>query len=89
MRSKVVYTSKVGLDYIGNQSVEKKLILICELSCVWGIAHFIIHSASLDCSFPFLILLCYVRLVYCMSNFQIVGIVLTSLIKDTFCLQLR
>ena len=67
----------------------KKLILICKLGCVRGIMHFIIQSALLDCSFPFFILVCYIRLVYLTPNFQIVAIVLTSLIKDTFCLQLR
>ena len=52
------------------------------------IMHFIIQSALLHYSFPFLVLVCYIRLVYCMSNFQIVSIALTSLVKDTFCLQL-
>ena len=65
----------------------KKLILICELGCVQGIMHFIIQSALLDCSFP--ILVCYIRLVYRMSNFQTAAIVLTSFVKDTFCLQLH
>ena len=50
--------------------------------------HFILQSALLDCIFPFLILVCYIRLVYCMSNFQIVSIALPSLVKDTFSLQL-
>ena len=65
----------------------KKLILICELGCVQGIMHFIIQSALLDCSFP--ILVSYIRLVYCTSNFQIVAIVLTSFVKATFSLQLH
>ena len=65
------------------------MILICELGCVRGIMHFIIQSALLDYSFPFLILVCYIRLVYRTSNFQIVAIALTSLVKDTFYLQLR
>ena len=47
----------------------KILILICELSCVQGIMHFIIQSALLNYGFPFLILVCYIRLVYCMPNF--------------------
>ena len=64
-----------------------KLILICGLGCVQGIMHFIIQSALLDCSFP--ILVCYISLVYCTSNFQIATIVLTSFVKDTFCLQLH
>ena len=64
------------------------MILICQLCCVWGIMHFIIQSALLDHSFLFLILICYVRLVYHMSNFQIIAIVLTNLVKVTFYLQL-
>ena len=44
--------------------------------------HFIIQSALLDHSFPPLILVFCIRLVYCMSNFQIVAIALTSLVKD-------
>ena len=67
----------------------KKLILICELGCVRGIMHFIIQSVVLDHSFPFLTLVCYIRLVYRTSNFQIIAIAPTSLVKDTFCLQLR
>ena len=55
----------------------------------WGIMHFIIQSVLLDYSFLFLILVYYIRLVYCMSNFQIVAIMLTSLVKDTFCHQLH
>ena len=50
---------------------------------------FIIQSGLLDYSFPFLILVYYIRLVYHTSNFQIAAIVLTSLVKDTFCLQLN
>ena len=46
------------------------------------IMHFIIQSALLDYSFLSLILVCYVRLVYCMSNYQIVAIALMSLVKD-------
>ena len=65
----------------------KKMILICELCCVQEIMHFIIQSALLDCSFP--ILVCCISLVYCTSNFQIAAIVLTSFVKDTFCLQLH
>ena len=49
-----------------------------------------IQSALLDFSFPFLILVCYNRrLVYRTSNFQVIAIALTSLVKDTFCLQSR
>ena len=51
--------------------------------------HFIIQAALLDYSFPLLIFVRYFRLVYLTSNFQIVAIALTSLVKDTFCLQLR
>ena len=57
--------------------------------CVRGIMHFMIQSALLDYSFPFLILVCYIRLVYRTANFQIVAITLTSLVKDTFCFQLN
>ena len=67
----------------------KKLILICELVCVQGITHFIIQLALLDYSFPFLIIVCYIRLFDRMPNFQIVGIALTTLVKNTFCLQLH
>ena len=63
------------------------MILICELGCVKKIMHFIIQSALLDCIFP--ILICYISLVYCTSNFQIVAKVLTSFVKDTFYLQLH
>ena len=88
MHSKAFYTFKVGRGYIGNPaiSLQKKQILICELGCVWGIMHFIIQSALLDYSFLFLILVCYIRLVYHTSNFQIAAIALTSLVKDTFSL---
>ena len=61
----------------------KKLILIWEPGCVQGILHFIIQSALLDYSFPFLILVCYIRLVYRTPNFQIIVIDLTSLVKET------
>ena len=61
----------------------KKLILICELGYVRGVMHFKIQSALLDYSFPFLILVCYIRrLVDRTSNFQIIAIALTSLVKD-------
>ena len=50
--------------------------------------NFIIQSALLDHSFPFLILVCYIRLVYLTSDFQFVAIALTSLVKELFCLQL-
>ena len=63
----------------------KKLILICQLGCVWGIMHFIIQSVLLDYCFPFLILVCYIRLVDHTSNFQIVTTVLASLFIVTFC----
>ena len=53
------------------------MILICQLCCVWGIMHFIIQSALLDHT-----------LVYHTSNFQIIAIVLTNLVKVTFYLQL-
>ena len=88
MHSKAFYTFKVGRGYIGNPaiSLQKKQILICELGCVRGIMHFIIQSALLDYSFLFLILVCYIRLVYHTSNFQIAAIALTSLVKDTFSL---
>ena len=88
MHSKTFYTFKVGRGYIGNPaiSLQKKQILICELGCVRGIMHFIIQSALLDYSFLFLILVCYIRLVYHTSNFQIAAIALTSLVKDTFSL---
>ena len=99
MRSKAFYTSKVGLGYIANSAIQKfslfrkKLILICEFGCVpiFSISADIIRfqPALLDYSFPFLILVYYTRLVYRMSNFQIVAIALTNLVKDTFCLQLR
>ena len=81
MSSKEFYPSKVGLGYIGNSAMSrrKKLTLICELRCVWGIMHFIIQSTLLDYSFPFLILVCYIRLVYITSNFQDVAIVLHEL----------
>ena len=71
----------------------KKLILICKFGCVpiFLISAAIIRfqSALLDYSFLFCIFVCYIRLVYHTSNFQIVAIGLTSLVKDTFCLQLR
>ena len=91
MRSKAFYTLKGDLVIKGIQQLVsgKKLILICELGCVRGIMHFIIQSALLDYRFPFLILVCYIRLVDHTSNFQIVTIVLTSSVKVTFCLQLR
>ena len=73
----------MGLGYIENSAISgEKLILICKLGCVWGIMHFITHAALLDCTFPFLILVCYIRLVYCMSNFKIAAIALVSLVKD-------
>ena len=88
MRSKAFYTLKGDLVIKGIQQLVsgKKLILICELGCVRGIMHFIIQSALLDYSFLFLILVCYIRLVYHTSNFQIAAIALTSLVKDTFSL---
>ena len=56
---------------------------------VWGFMRFITQSALLDYSFLFLILVsyislvfCYIRLVYRTSNFQIVAIALTSLVKE-------
>ena len=55
---------------------------MCKLGCVRGIMYLIIQSALLDYSFPFLILVCYIRLVYRTSIFQIVTIALTSLTKD-------
>ena len=58
-------------------------------ACLLCVKHFIIQSALLDYRFPFLILVCYIRLVYCTSTFQIVSIVLTSLVKDSFYLQLH
>ena len=60
------------------------MILICELSCVWSTMHFVIQLALVDPSFPFLILVYYIRLVYPASNFKIVAIALTNLVKDTF-----
>ena len=54
MHSKPFYTSKVGLGYSGNSAIcllKKKLILIYEFGCVWGIEHFIIQPALLDYSF--------------------------------------
>ena len=84
----VGYIRYIGLE-IQLLVCRKKLILICELGCVRGIMHFIIQSALLDYSFPFLFLVCYIRLVYRTSDFQIIAIALTSLVKDTFCLQLR
>ena len=63
-----------------HQSVEKKKI--CEPSCVRGIMYFIIRLALLEYSFPFLILVCYIRLVYRTSNFQIDAIALASSVKD-------
>ena len=50
--------------------------------------NFIIQSALLDHSFPFLILVCYISLVYLTSDFQFVAIALMSLVKELFCLQL-
>ena len=52
---------------------------MCKLGCVRGIMYLIIQSALLDYSFPFLILVCYIRLVYITSNFQDVAIVLHEL----------
>ena len=91
MLSKEFYTSKVGLGYIGNSaiSLSKSIDINLRLICVQGIMHFIIQSALLDYSFPFLILVCNIRLVYLTPNFQIVAIALTSLGKNTFCLHLR
>ena len=80
MHSKAFNISKVGFDYIGNLAISQ----VCS-----GHDAFIIQSALLDYSFPFLILVCYIRLVYCTSNFQIVAIARTSLVKDTFPLQLN
>ena len=51
--------------------------------------YFIIQSALLDYSFLFLILVCYIRLVYHTSDSQIVAIARMGLVKDTFCLQLQ
>ena len=45
----------------------------------WGIMYFIIQSALLDYSFPFLILVCYISLVWGTSNFQIVAIVVSTI----------
>ena len=44
--------------------------------------HLIIQLALLEYSFPFLILVCYIRLVYRTSNFQIDAIALASSVKD-------
>ena len=56
----------------------------------WGFMHFIVQSALLDYSFPFLIVICYIRLAFCYirlvyhtSNFQIVAIALTRHILPT------
>ena len=82
MYSKAFYISKVRLYYIENSatSLYKKIT---------DIIHFIIQSVILDYSFPFLIPVCYIRLVYRMLNFQIVAIALTSLVKDIFFIQLH
>ena len=66
MRSKAFYASEVGLGYLENQSLvcRKKLTSNCDLGCVRGIMHFLIQSALLDYSFPFLFLVCYIRLLY-------------------------
>ena len=91
MHSKAFYTSKEALCYKWNSAIslwKKLILLICKFSCFWGIMHFIIQSALLDYRFPFLILVCYIRLVEHTPNIQIAAIALTSLVKDTFCLQL-
>ena len=90
MRSKAFSTAKVGLDYVGSSaiSLQKKIDINLQAWLFWG--HYAFHnSALLDCSFAFLILVCYIRPVYQMSNFQIIAIALMSLLKDTFCLQLH
>ena len=75
----------MGLDYIGNSAISLQKEIDINLQARLCSAVF---GALLDCSFPFFILVSYIRLVYLTPNFQIVAIVLTSLIKDTFCLQL-
>ena len=60
----------------------KKIDINLQAQLCWGIMHFIIQSALLDYSFPFLILVFHIRLVYHTLNFQIIAIALTSLIKD-------
>ena len=57
-------------------------------ACPLCLLHVIIQSALLDYSFLFLILVCYIRLVYHTSNFQIVSRALASVVKDIFCPQL-
>ena len=71
-----VHSKAFGTSKVGLAYIENSAIM-----------HFIIQSALFDCSF--LIVVCYIRLVYRMSNFQTAAIVLTSFVKDTFCLQLH
>ena len=84
MCSKAFCTSKVGLGYIENSAISltKKTDNLRTRLCL---GHSAFHnSVSLTrIQLPFLTLVCYIRLVYRISNFQIVAIALTSLVKDT------
>ena len=86
MRSKVFYTSKVGLGYIGNSAICLCRKIDINLRAGQCLGHYAFHnSVSLSrLQLPFLILVCYVRLVYRTSNFEIVATALTSLVKDIF-----
>ena len=92
-RTKLILICELGIMcslhmFITYHSLAWCVHYMCSLHiCVQGIMHFIIQSALLDCSFP--ILVYYISLVYCTSNFRISAIVLTSFVKDTFCLQLH
>ena len=86
MHSKAFCASKVELGYIGNSAISLQKKIDINLQAWLCLEHYAFHdSVSLTrLQLPFLIFVCYIRLVYRTSNFQIVAIALTSLVKDTF-----
>ena len=87
MCSKALYTSKMGLGYIGNSaiSLQKKngINLRARLCLEHSAFHNSVSLTTLDYHFLFLVLVCFIRLVYGTSNFQIVAIALTSAMPKT------
>ena len=91
MLSKAFYTSKVGLGFIANSAISLMKKIDINLQARLCSAYYAFHnSVSLArLQLPVLNSCLYIRLVYRMSNFQILAIALTSLVKDIFCLQLH
>ena len=86
MCSKTFYTSKMGLGYTGNSAISLSKKTDINLQALLCLGHYAFHdSVSLTrLQLPFLIFVYYIRLVYCMSNFPVVAIALTTLLQDTF-----